>query len=102
MRQRIYTTEYRSTRETERDTVDLQRSPSFERNLRPSNVKATQIYSQQQVEQLQSPVNEIVPPPTPPPQKPKTPPATKSVAGPPVYYPPGVELFTKKEEIMVR
>lgn len=99
---RTYATEYRSSaRETERaETVDLQRSPSFERNLRPSNVKATQIYSQHQVQQLQAPVNEIVPPPTPPPQKPKTPPATKSVAGPPVYYPPGVELFTKKEEIM--
>jgi hypothetical protein len=25
---------------------------------------------------------------------------TKNVAGPPVYYPPGVELFTKKEESM--
>jgi len=27
-------------------------------------------------------------------------PKTKNVAGPPVYYPPGVELFAKKEESM--
>lgn len=25
---------------------------------------------------------------------------TKNIAGPPVYYPPGVELFAKKEESM--
>jgi hypothetical protein len=27
-------------------------------------------------------------------------PKTKNIAGPPVYYPPGVELFAKKEELM--
>lgn len=27
-------------------------------------------------------------------------PKTKNIAGPPVYYPPGVELFAKKEESM--
>ncbi|PSN32714.1 hypothetical protein C0J52_24708 [Blattella germanica] len=29
-------------------------------------------------------------------------PKTKNVAGPPVYYPPGVELFAKKEEAMMQ
>ena len=27
---------------------------------------------------------------------------TKNVAGPPVYYPPGVELFARKEEAMMQ
>lgn len=27
---------------------------------------------------------------------------SKNVAGPPVYYPPGVELFAKKEESMMQ
>ncbi|KAG8286855.1 hypothetical protein J6590_049865 [Homalodisca vitripennis] len=48
-------------------------------------------------------------PPTPPPSGP-SPAATaaamqvksKNIAGPPVYYPPGVELFAKKEESMMQ
>lgn len=27
---------------------------------------------------------------------------SKNIAGPPVYYPPGVELFAKKEESMMQ
>lgn len=27
---------------------------------------------------------------------------SKNIAGPPVYYPPGVELFAKKEEAMMQ
>ncbi|XP_054258753.1 serine/arginine repetitive matrix protein 1 [Macrosteles quadrilineatus] len=47
------------------------------------------------------------PPPTPPPSGPNHNSAamqakSKNISGPPVYYPPGVELFSKKEEAMTQ
>lgn len=102
---RTYTTTeqyYREEENRRHHNAELQRSPSFERNIRPSSVKATQIYqTPQERVPAQAPVHEMVPPPSPPPQNKQQQQLSRSVAGPPVYYPPGVELFAKKEEALM-
>ncbi|XP_018323365.1 uncharacterized protein LOC108735738 [Agrilus planipennis] len=52
-----------------------------------------EIVQQKKVEHLKQQAEE-----KPPKEKPKNLPATKNITGPPVYYPPGHEMFAKKEE----